>query len=318
MVSRLDWISNPTGGAERYLEVVTNELEERGHDVTICSSGEEIDRENIERLGDERLGIFNNVILGAYAQHVSSEYDLVVVNNSAEPIPFVSQNRLDIIHIYHGKETSWLRRIVERLNLNFITDTKICVNPNQKEDIGADYSILNGTYLPENSREKQDIPMILFLGEVSDRKGVHLIPQVAQTLSDYDFVVAGTGPLIEEMKKRGKEIPNLKVLGYVSESRKEKLFQDSWVYLLPSKEEGFPLTALEAASYDSVPIIHKKIGRGFFDEEILLENRSIKEISETVEKSINGDYTPRNFAERNTWDEKIDNLEDILRKEMEE
>ncbi|MFH0856972.1 MAG: glycosyltransferase family 1 protein [bacterium] len=101
---------------------------------------------------------------------------------------------------------------------------------------------------------------ILFLGNVEKRKNVSGVIEAFKILNeahgicDYDLVIAG------KQKLRNKEIEKLaieskiKLLGYINESEKSKLYRDASLFVYPSFYEGFGFPPLEAMRH-GVPVI---------------------------------------------------------------
>ncbi|MBY0589060.1 glycosyltransferase family 4 protein [bacterium] len=86
------------------------------------------------------------------------------------------------------------------------------------------------------------------LGRLSAEKGIDvLIDAVRQTSSvpNLVWIVAGTGPLADDLKRAETELPNLRFIGYVEGS--EGLLPAIDVFVQPSWTEGLSLALLEAA-----------------------------------------------------------------------
>ncbi len=109
---------------------------------------------------------------------------------------------------------------------------------------------------------------VIFLGVLIKRKGVSdLIDAIEilkkqNKLSNIHFVIAGDG---EEMEQLQKRVENLKLsdvvsfVGWVENSTKEDLIKNSQVMVLPSYNEGLPISVLEALSY-GMPVIATDVG----------------------------------------------------------
>ena len=105
----------------------------------------------------------------------------------------------------------------------------------------------------------------LFLGLISENKGCYDLIEVAKKLVKQDFVftinIGGNG---ESEKLKTLIIENdlngyINFLGWVSgEAKREQLLHND-VYVLPSKNEGLPVSILEAMSF-GLPIISTKVG----------------------------------------------------------
>lgn len=126
---------------------------------------------------------------------------------------------------------------------------------------------------------------ILFLAVLIERKGIFDLVHIAELLTkDNDlkrynikFLIAGSGKDEDVMKEKIRN-HNLqdyfKFEGWVDKEQKEELFIKSQIYILPSYNEGLPVSILEAMSY-GLPIITTNVGS----------------IEDAVEHGVNGFVT---------------------------
>ena len=102
---------------------------------------------------------------------------------------------------------------------------------------------------------------LAFLGNIVSRKGIFDLLHAMEGLSGVVLHIGGKGDtarMQQEIRNFGLE--NAVVYhGFVSGEEKEKLFQSSDVYVLPSYVEGFPVSILEAMSY-GMPVVASRIG----------------------------------------------------------
>jgi glycosyltransferase involved in cell wall biosynthesis len=102
-----------------------------------------------------------------------------------------------------------------------------------------------------------DRKVVLFLHRVVERKGAHLIvPIVREVIARYPenardllFVVAGSGPYETRLKTEVETeglVESVRLVGGVPNREAIRYFAAADVYLVPSLEEGFPRTLLEA------------------------------------------------------------------------
>ena len=106
----------------------------------------------------------------------------------------------------------------------------------------------------------------LFLGRIGDRKGVYdlleVLRQHRDTLGDrYVLELGGDGETkkLEQLIRQYSLEDQVKFLGFVTGDEKERLLQDADVYVLPSYNEGLPISILEAMSF-GLPIISTDVG----------------------------------------------------------
>lgn len=109
---------------------------------------------------------------------------------------------------------------------------------------------------------------ILYLGVLIKRKGVSDLLKAISLLSSevssnkVQFIIAGNGEEEETLRKQCKdlEITNLvSFLGWVDGERKIKLLSECQMFVLPSYNEGLPVSILEAISY-GMPVVSTDVG----------------------------------------------------------
>lgn len=108
---------------------------------------------------------------------------------------------------------------------------------------------------------KEDDFIIFDAGQVQTRKGVLDFVEVAERLPDFQFVWAGGfsfGPITDgydQLKKLQKNPPeNVHFLGIVPREKMADLYNMADVLFMPSYNELFPMTILEAVNMD-VPLV---------------------------------------------------------------
>lgn len=106
---------------------------------------------------------------------------------------------------------------------------------------------------------------IIFLGKLGKRKGVYdlidAMPYVIKDHPDVMLLLAGDGE-IEKCRKKATEngtIANIKFLGWIDSETKNKLLSESSVFVLPSYNEGLPMSMLEAMSF-GLPVVVSDAG----------------------------------------------------------
>jgi glycosyltransferase involved in cell wall biosynthesis len=106
-----------------------------------------------------------------------------------------------------------------------------------------------------------DGPVVTFLGRITYQKGplffVEAALKVLEKFPDTQFVVAGSGDLLPEMIERiaSKQLSShFHFTGFLKETKVEKIWAISDVYVMPSVSEPFGITPLEAIQA-GVPVI---------------------------------------------------------------
>lgn len=107
----------------------------------------------------------------------------------------------------------------------------------------------------EGCQEKRRQGQILFLGALEERKGCYDLPVifegVKQKCPNARLVVAGDGQMqrLKEAFAKKNLLSDVTFTGWVRGQEKEKLLQQSAVFLFPSYHEGMPMAVLEAMGY---------------------------------------------------------------------
>ncbi len=97
---------------------------------------------------------------------------------------------------------------------------------------------------------------ILFVGRLSKEKGIEKLSRTAKLLPEYTFVIAGSGPDEEILK----DIPNVKLLGFLTGKKLTELMGNAKLLILPSVcYENCPLSILEAHAM-GVPVVTMNSG----------------------------------------------------------
>ncbi|PFE74656.1 glycosyl transferase [Bacillus cereus] len=106
---------------------------------------------------------------------------------------------------------------------------------------------------------------ILFMGRIGERKGIYdvvdIMPQIMENFPNVKLHIAGDGD-IQVLKRKIEEL-NIKssvcIHGWINHNQKVQLLEQSSIFILPSYNEGLPVSILEAMSA-GLPIISTNIG----------------------------------------------------------
>jgi glycosyltransferase involved in cell wall biosynthesis len=104
-----------------------------------------------------------------------------------------------------------------------------------------------GVAIPESVEEPAEPPHVLFVGRLSDEKGVDELLEATEGLPR---VVVGDGPLRER-------VPD--ALGFVPPSRLGDHYRRAAVVVCPSRREGYGVVAREAMAYGR-PVVATSVG----------------------------------------------------------
>lgn len=101
---------------------------------------------------------------------------------------------------------------------------------------------------------------ILFLGRLVPEKEVHTLISAFQSVdTDKKLVIAGassdTDSYVSRLKSMAEEDDRILFTGFVEGRLLEELYSNAFLYVLPSRVEGMPLSLLEAMSYGNCCLV---------------------------------------------------------------
>lgn len=101
---------------------------------------------------------------------------------------------------------------------------------------------------------------VLFVGRLSEEKGVHMVLEMARALTHIPFVIVGTGPEESALHLAADGLSHVRFVGFQTGEDLAKWYAGAMCVVVPSTvHENFPLTILEAMKYGK-PVIGSKVG----------------------------------------------------------
>jgi hypothetical protein len=141
------------------------------------------------------------------------------------------------------------------------------------------------------ARDEEKI--IFYVGRHVFEKGIHLLIEAAQGIigsyNNAKFIIAGTGPMTEELKNRIRQMGiQQKVLfvGYMSDEDRDKLYRVANVAVFPSLYEPFGIVALEAMAAGCPVVVSDTGGLGEIIEHRVNGLKTINGSSESIVDNI--------------------------------
>ena len=185
-----------------------------------------------------------------------------------------------IVHVHsleydRGHSDNWIFGL-ERKAMD-MADAVICVS-NYSKEIARKYyniysekirTIYNGVSKDDKIErtDKKSHHVVTYAGRLTEQKGIRTFIESAliiySQLPEVQFVIAGDGPLTDEIKNMISLLPgkeNFHFLGYLEQEELQLLFAGSDVLCMPSISEPFGLVALEAANQGVACVISKQAG----------------------------------------------------------
>ncbi|MCM0647415.1 glycosyltransferase family 4 protein [Clostridium swellfunianum] len=137
---------------------------------------------------------------------------------------------------------------------------KISIYCNSKVEV-----VYNSVDIPKANFYKNGSRNLLFLGRIGKRKGVfdiiRALSEVKKLGYNFKLLVCGDGE-VEQLKNLTKEYnmqQDVIIHGWISGDSKDELLKNIGINLLPSYNEGMPMSVLEAMSY-GIPTIASNVG----------------------------------------------------------
>lgn len=203
-----------------------------------------------------RASFYRKAIFIKFAKKYKKK--IIIHLHGAEFKEFYSQECNDKQKAYVKKIFSYADRVIALSEewKEFLTN----IYPEEKINV-----IYNAVLLPEKINKNYNKNLVLFLGRLGKRKGTYdllkVIPKILKKYPDTKFYLGGDGDIesIKQICKDSKIEDSVKILGWLGSENKQKLLNDCSVYILPSYNEGMPMSILEAMSYGN-PVISTYVG----------------------------------------------------------
>ena len=162
-------------------------------------------------------------------------------------------------------QKQYVNAILELADVNIVLSNRLIPmikSKVPKAQVKVLYNAVN-TY-PSNPYNRQ-AKNILFLGRLGERKGTYDLLNAIKQLDDkigleHQFYLCGDGNL-NEVKKRVNELQishRIAYIGWIDENMKKDILSNTMINVLPSYNEGLPMTILETMAY-GIPNISTSI-----------------------------------------------------------
>jgi glycosyltransferase involved in cell wall biosynthesis len=117
--------------------------------------------------------------------------------------------------------------------------------------------LYNGVDTAKVEVSARDEGYVLYLGRLSKEKGVETLLRAHDAAGTWDLVVAGTGPLADDLQKR---YPNARFVGQLSGQALKATIGGASAIVVPSEwYENCPMSVLEAMAYGK-PVVASRVG----------------------------------------------------------
>ena len=259
------------GGAELQGLLITRELVQRGHEVSIVTFDHDPDEieENIpyRLIRTFRQGKSRSLVKILKAAR-SADADVYYMNNAGyilAPVVLAAHPRGKKVLFWAASDTNfdpnykWFRMPTYRDKLLYLWGLKRCdayvVQNNTQQDLlyrhfGKSSDIINNGF-PQSEQLSSFQGEVLWVGSMRTVKNPMMFVELAKRVPNVRFVMVGGNPVQRDdfhnsILEEARKVPNLEFKGFLPFGEVEKLFMRASLFVNTSTVEGFPNTFLQA------------------------------------------------------------------------
>jgi glycosyltransferase involved in cell wall biosynthesis len=310
------------GGTERVVSALTDELVRRGHDVTLFATGDSISAAKLSSvyphaIRESRLKSVNSDLWSLYhlarAYDRQAEFDVIHDHTGYLGLGLANLATTPAVITMHGQFTRESRIIFKNISRPPVV-TISQAQRNYAPDLNHIGTVYNGLDMTSYPFSDEHDGYLLFVGRISEEKGVHLAIDVARYL-DLPLIIAAKLDRVDVEYFREEVEPflneNIRWIGEVSEEERNKLYSRALAMLHPiTWREPFGLTIIEAMAC-GCPVV--AIGKGSIPELILDQQTGfvVNDVEEmldavlrinTIDRQRCRDHALNNFSDKKMTD----------------
>lgn len=157
-----------------------------------------------------------------------------------------------------GQVRLWERTV---LRSDFLSANSACVQASLQREYGLKSEVVptgvdTTFFRPDENKSSSPRVRVLFAGALRPFKGPQLLLHAAAKFRACDFVIAGDGVMAAELKDQARKesLDNVQFLGSLQAEALREQYQQSDIFLFPSRWEGSPKVIAEAAAC-GLPVI---------------------------------------------------------------
>lgn len=328
-----DWYYPKIGGIEYSIDSLASALKELGHEVHIitrrysgrdnCNSRNGIKVIRVKGRELDTRFISPSAYWETFKILKSGNYDIIHAHGLDSPLAsfsLIAGRKFGIPSVMTNHSLAGRRRmrplllLAGRFFLRY-ADAVIAVSSAVEKESkimapGKVYQIPNGIGIEKHDREKTEFKkdgkiVIATVARMTPKKRVidivDIAPEILIKHSNITFLIIGDGPLKKKIEKRARELGVAENFHFTGEVRREEvlnLLESSEIFALPSEDEAFGISILEAISKGvavvarnnsgvSDIISHKKTG-------LLADSKA--EMKMYIEKLVENPELRQNYA----------------------
>ena len=283
------------GGAEIFGSKLAASLHQRGYEITVATSHGQLDltdKADYRGIPNQRMRFRAALSRGSIDMLMEARRQAAQLKQAVQP-ELIFVNGIQPSVLFHLQTSAQPAPTLLRVNQHLFSDKDdlletlagrvlrasdwvCCVSSHLHQLVTRDLPeltsrssiVFNGVELPD--AEPTPLPFepaeILCLGRLVPQKGFGLaleaMQQIGNRFPNVRMTVAGDGPLREALQQRATELglkQRVQFVGPAAPERVASLVNQATVVLMPSRWEGFPTVALQAASM-ARPIVASNVG----------------------------------------------------------
>jgi len=282
------------GGVEKVVRELSKRLSEEGHEVVLITRDRPQNTRSFERFYSDviilkRSSSFKDYLLNSREQFKRIKVDLFHFHNWSTILPTIGLGLKSVLTLhgtstevslnlgeYHKVPLMWfLEEICMSIPKVLVSITRfhlryfLTLRPTKIIRNGVDTKEFDPKKYDEIHKYKKKYsvgegPVILTVGKLVKQKGTeYLIKALKYLEPKVELLIPSEGERKNFLRKLAKEVEKeghrVKFLGYVNEEELKELFALSDIFVLPSLNEGLPLSLIEAMSF-AKPVVATRVG----------------------------------------------------------
>ena len=169
-------------------------------------------------------------------------------------VPFVLTVHGSDVPGYNPDRFQWQHRLAMPLWRRILAGAAVVTSPSQylaglvRSSVGVPVRVIPNGFTPTGRGGTAKRKVVLVVARLFPRKGVqHFLEAIRDLDTDWEFVVAGDGPSMPELRAQAARIrPSVRFVGFVGRDVLAGLYAQASILVFPSIKENCPMVLLEA------------------------------------------------------------------------